>query len=702
MTEAVPPTGERSTEANASSTPDSGAPVETGSHLLNSSTHGSVEASVSDPAPPITPGGGSARSSIGLDFLTEKKQAKIMKGHKEFELTYDMMLGIRTTVGQAEAKASRALTERDYVEMTKLSFPKKGSKVTPAHTMRSFKFKDYAPRVFRDLRQRFGLSPGDYLLAICGNFHYLEFISNSKSGQFFFYSHDRKFMIKTVSQAESKFLRRILKDYQQHVKDNPSTLLTRFYGMHRVKPHKKREVHFLVMGSVFFTDKYIHTTFDLKGSLQGRAVSEAEKKNPHCVFKDQDFLEQRMRLKVGPEQKESFLEQIRRDTELLKRLNIMDYSLLVGIHYGDRPVPGSTKEQRLAMSDHQTKAGRKKAQARQYILHKKEKYGIFTDRVEVEVEEIDPAEIRRNSHPWIQSRVSVSPRPDIVKRRQSTDDAKRHSAFGGARLSTKPHTIVLKRKSSVGDNSSPHFPKSSSSPELVPRGTKVNLSSLPHIAKPAAKPMKEGQAAGHESTSSASKKETEDLALEVSFPIDTSDKETPALTSGTGLPNGTGLNGTEVAAIASSNGTEPLAQQPEHESEPVRRQSTYGLPPEYAVFSSPIDIDFHAHEFDIEALPPELPRLEPQEQGKTQSTEIFKENSKFLQHHGGMEGKGPNGKPTGDIYYVGIIDILTLYTTKKRMETRIKTLKYQKSEISAVSSRKYASRFVKFMEAGVD
>jgi 1-phosphatidylinositol-4-phosphate 5-kinase len=67
--------------------------------------------------------------------------------------------------------------------------------------------------------------------------------------------------------------------------NNPHTLLTKMFGVHRVKPHKKPEVHFLIFGSVFFNSKYIHKTFDLKGSSQGRSASEAEKKLAAPVFK---------------------------------------------------------------------------------------------------------------------------------------------------------------------------------------------------------------------------------------------------------------------------------------------------------------------------------------------------------------------------------------------------------------------------------
>lgn len=144
----------------------------------------------------------------------EKRRIKeIGKKHPEYELTAAMMLGIRTTVGNAESKAPRPLRPEDMYVSTKLRFPSAGSMLTPAHSMRDFKFKDYAPEVFRHIRERFGINPADYLLTVCGSFRYLEFISNSKSGQFFFYTHDRKFMIKTISQGEARFLRQILPAY---------------------------------------------------------------------------------------------------------------------------------------------------------------------------------------------------------------------------------------------------------------------------------------------------------------------------------------------------------------------------------------------------------------------------------------------------------------------------------------------------------
>lgn len=84
-----------------------------------------------------------------------------------------------------------------------------GSSKTPPHQLgHTFKFKDYSPVAFAFLRRMFGINEFDFLLSVCGNANFIEFISNAKSGQFFFYSRDGKFMIKTMTNAESKFLRR--------------------------------------------------------------------------------------------------------------------------------------------------------------------------------------------------------------------------------------------------------------------------------------------------------------------------------------------------------------------------------------------------------------------------------------------------------------------------------------------------------------
>lgn len=275
-------------------------------------------------------------SSDGGRLSSGKK--KISGAHAAFELTYCMMLGLRTVLGATYASPKRALTENDFSHTTKYKFPGEGSTLTPAHKMRDFKFKDYSPEVFRHLRERFGIDGADYLLTIT-NFHYLEFISNSKSGEFFFYTHDRQFMIKTMTKSECKFLRKILPHYYEYVMSNPDTLMTRFYGIHRVKPHRDKKKRFLVMGSVFYTTKFIHRVYDLKGSTHGRLASAEEKEQIVPVLKDLDFVQDVCKIRIGTENSHMFKEQLTKDVYFLRDLNIMDYSLLVGINEKNKPDP---------------------------------------------------------------------------------------------------------------------------------------------------------------------------------------------------------------------------------------------------------------------------------------------------------------------------------------------------------------------------
>jgi 1-phosphatidylinositol-4-phosphate 5-kinase len=157
--------------------------------------------------------------------------------------------------------------------------------------------------------------------------------SPGKSGSFFYFSRDYKYIIKTIHHAEHKLLRKILPEYYKHVEQNPNTLISQFYGLHRVKMAYGRKIHFVVMNNLFPPHRDIHSTFDLKGSMIGREVSEEYiKDHPRSTMKDLNWLRRNRQLECGPDKREFFLAQLKRDVELLKRLKIMDYSLLVGIH----------------------------------------------------------------------------------------------------------------------------------------------------------------------------------------------------------------------------------------------------------------------------------------------------------------------------------------------------------------------------------
>ncbi|TKX18964.1 phosphatidylinositol-4-phosphate 5-kinase-like protein 2 [Elsinoe australis] len=257
---------------------------------------------------------------------------KVAEGHENFETAYNMLTGIRFCVSRCNAKIDRDLTTVDFRERRKTSFDVLGTELTPA-TKHDFKFKDYAPWVFRHLRELFHIDPATYLMSLTDKYILSELGSPGKSGSFFYFSRDYKYIIKTVHHHEAKFLRKILPQYYEHVKNNPDTLLSQFYGLHRVKTAKGNKFHFVIMNNLFPAHKDIHRTYDLKGSLVGREYDEEKlAENPQATLKDLNWMKRNMHLEFGPTKGDKLKDQMERDVRFLQKLGIMDYSLLVGIH----------------------------------------------------------------------------------------------------------------------------------------------------------------------------------------------------------------------------------------------------------------------------------------------------------------------------------------------------------------------------------
>lgn len=181
------------------------------------------------------------------------------------------------------------------------------------------------------LREHYGINHQDYVASICHNWN--EVGTPGKSGSLFFFSQDNQYVLKTIPKREAKLLRSLLPSYYHHMVKNDNSLLTRFMGLHRVKPHKGRQVRFLVMGNLFRGPLKIHQRFDLKGSTVGRELSAEARTKKNPTFKDMDFRRLGKKICLGPKMREVFLQQLADDCNFLVSQNIMDYSLLVGIHY---------------------------------------------------------------------------------------------------------------------------------------------------------------------------------------------------------------------------------------------------------------------------------------------------------------------------------------------------------------------------------
>lgn len=283
---------------------------------------------------------------ILLPKTIRRQGETICKGHKNYELMLNLQLGIRHSVGRPGPPVKRDLKSSAFDPKEKVwtKFPPEGSKHTPPHPSCEFKWKDYCPLVFRTLRTLFKVDPADYMLSICGNDALRELSSPGKSGSFFYLTHDDKYMIKTMKKSEVKVLLRMLPAYYNHVRTFEDTLVTRFYGLHCVKltGAAQKKVRFVIMGNLFCTEYAIHRRFDLKGSSHGRTTDKPESEiDPTTTLKDLDlnyiFRLQRFWF-------QEFCRQVDRDCDFLEQERIMDYSLLVGLHFRDscsRPAEGN-------------------------------------------------------------------------------------------------------------------------------------------------------------------------------------------------------------------------------------------------------------------------------------------------------------------------------------------------------------------------
>ncbi|XP_011087754.1 phosphatidylinositol 4-phosphate 5-kinase 8 [Sesamum indicum] len=269
--------------------------------------------------------------------LKVAKQAKsrscvdIFEGHKSYYLMLSLQLGIRYTVGKITPVPMREVRSSDFGEQARIRmyFPRKGSQLTPPHNSVDFYWKDYCPMVFRNLRELFKLNAADYMMSICGDDGLRELSSPGKSGSIFYLSHDDKFVIKTLKKSELKVLLKMLPHYYDHVQVHDNTLITKFFGAHRIALGHGKKVRFVVMGNMFCTELRIHRRYDLKGSSHGRFTNKDEI-DETTTLKDLDLTYE---FHMDRLLHESLFRQLTLDCAFLESQQIIDYSLLLGLHF---------------------------------------------------------------------------------------------------------------------------------------------------------------------------------------------------------------------------------------------------------------------------------------------------------------------------------------------------------------------------------
>ncbi|ETV94197.1 hypothetical protein, variant [Aphanomyces invadans] len=220
--------------------------------------------------------------------------------------------------------------------------------------MEEMHFEDFQPRIFATVRALSDIDDHEYLRSFRSTAN--ERLSEGRSGAFVFTTSNRRFLVKSMTKGEKSFLISIMPAYVQYLKWNPSTLLPRFYGVHAMKLYGKM-FYVVVMANIFPSREVIHRRYDIKGSWidrnapvcvinekyrcancnrqfvfggQEACSSSVGEHYPDITLRDNDL---KKRIKLPRETSHAVLKQIARDSDFLCGLGIMDYSLLIGMHY---------------------------------------------------------------------------------------------------------------------------------------------------------------------------------------------------------------------------------------------------------------------------------------------------------------------------------------------------------------------------------
>lgn len=249
-------------------------------------------------------------------------------------------------------RACAALAERSYF------LPQEGSWMSPPHAMAGFHFVELAPELFQQIRSSMGIDDKTFTESVCTlDFSAIEFVTNSRSGGFFFLTHDGKFIVKTIPASEAEALIHLLSSgYLEHCRSADGSLLARILGLYQVVLPWFNQFVIVQENLLHRCGSFVSTQFDLKGSTHQRTAKPGE-----SVLKDNDWLRIGHRLGLADEVRQTVATRHRRDCEFLAACGVIDYSMLV-VSVKRSPVSRSGSKDNISSANTpHDEAGRRKS-----------------------------------------------------------------------------------------------------------------------------------------------------------------------------------------------------------------------------------------------------------------------------------------------------------------------------------------------------
>lgn len=172
-----------------------------------------------------------------------------------------------------------------------------------------------------------------------------------KSGSFFFFTEDKKFLVKTMPKNERIIYLEMLTKFYQHFKDNRGSMLAKMYGIYTVRLQGMNPIDLMIMGNSIrktSPSNSIPYKFDLKGSKIKRSslpnkIHLYSKRSFDLLTKSQVLKDLDFRLLANKGNSNlvniSILDRrrvilaMKNDIDFLESQGIMDYSLLLAVEH---------------------------------------------------------------------------------------------------------------------------------------------------------------------------------------------------------------------------------------------------------------------------------------------------------------------------------------------------------------------------------
>ncbi|XP_055952945.1 phosphatidylinositol 5-phosphate 4-kinase type-2 alpha-like isoform X1 [Argiope bruennichi] len=299
-------------------------------------------------------------------FKPKYQKAKLFRANEPLVSVF--MWGVNHTINElTHVNVPVMLLPDDFKAFSKIKVDNHhfNKESMPSH----FKVKEYCPLVFRNLRERFSIDDAEYMNSLT-KYQPIEISSPGRSGAKFYESYDHLFIMKTLQSEEVEQMHSLLKQYHPYIVErHGKTLLPQYLGMYRLTVDGA-ETYIVVMRNIFSNRLKIHKKYDLKGSTVDREASDKEKftlsregiipstvkpkpsqEKDIPVLKDNDFVKDGCKIYIGPEAKEKILEMLTADSMFLSSMNLMDYSVCLGIHDCEFSEQDAQEKEKVETSD---------------------------------------------------------------------------------------------------------------------------------------------------------------------------------------------------------------------------------------------------------------------------------------------------------------------------------------------------------------